>query len=101
MQPGRRFVENVEHAALVFGAVAAFRRPAQRTSARLKVRGQFHALRFASRERGGRLAQSQVAEAHLIQNAQFFRESRNLGKELERFANSEIQDFVNVLRSEE
>src|ERR1017187_4860570 len=61
------------------------------------MRGQFHALRLASRERRGRLPKTQVSEAHFVQHAQFFREPRNLGKELERFANGKVQYFVNAL----
>ena len=70
---------------------------ADRTSSGLKVRGQLHALRFASGERGGRLAEAQVAEADFVEHAQFFREPGNVGEKPERFAHGEVQDFVNVL----
>src|ERR1019366_7230271 len=102
VQAGSRLIENVKHVALAFGPVTALCAAAGRTgaglaSSRLKVRGQLHALRFASGERGRRLAETQVAEADFVEHAQFFREPGNVGEELEGLANGEVQNFVNVL----
>ena len=73
MQTGRRFIENVKHAGLAFRRVtvrrcATGRARSSLTNSGLKVRGQLHALRFASRERRGRLAQPQVSEADFIEH---------------------------------
>src|ERR1700686_2068513 len=61
------------------------------------MRGQLHALRFASRECGRRLAETQVAEADFVEHAQFFSEPGDFGEELERLANGEVQDLMNIL----
>src|SRR5208337_620087 len=97
VQAGSRLIENVKHAGLAFGRVAVLCAVAGRARPRLQVRGQLHALRLASGERGRRLAKTQVAEADFIEHAQFFREPGNVGEELERFANGQVQDLVNVL----
>src|SRR5208282_37419 len=97
MQSGRRLIEDVKHVALAFGCVTAFSSAAGRASSRLKMRRQFHTLRFASGKRGGRLAKTQVTEAHFVEHAQFFRQPRNVGKELECFPNGEVQYFVDAL----
>ena len=47
--------------------------------------GQFDALRFAARESGGRLAQMNVAQAHLIQRFEFGVNLRDVFENAERF----------------
>src|ERR1019366_7198375 len=42
-------------------------------------------------------SETQVTEADFVEHTQFFREPGNVGEEPERFANREVQDFVNVL----
>src|SRR5450631_2042740 len=97
MEAGGGLVENVEHTAFEFWGASVFCGAADRARARLEMGGQLHALRFASGECGRRLAESQVAEADLVENAQFFCEPGRFGEEAECLANREIQDFVNVL----
>src|SRR5271169_1626200 len=97
MQAGSWLIENIKHATLALRTVTALPVAAGRAIPRLKVCSQFHALRFAAGERSRRLPQPQVAKADFVQHAQLFREPRNLGKELKRFANREVQDFMNVL----
>src|SRR5271155_1845892 len=97
MQAGRRLIKNVEHAALAFGQITAFCVARNRSSSGLEVRRQLHALCLASRERGRRLPETQVAEADLVEHAQFFRESRDVRKKLKRFTDGEVQHLVYVL----
>src|ERR1700733_1423071 len=97
MQTGGGLVENVKHAALAFRRIAALRRTTHRARSGLEVRGQLHALRFASGERGGGLSKPQIAKAYLIKAAQFFREPWSFREKSQRLANREIQNLVNVL----
>src|SRR5277367_4910218 len=97
MQASRGLVENIEHATLALRCVPVLTRAADRTRSRLEVGGQLHALRFTSGERGCRLSQPQITEPNFIEHAEFLREPRSLGEELERLANREVQDFVNIL----
>src|SRR5271156_2602790 len=97
MQAGGGLVENVKHSALAFRSVTALCGTTGRARSGLKMRGQLHALRFASGERRGRLPETQVAEADFVEHAQFLGETRSLGEELETFANREVQDLMNIL----
>src|ERR1700721_1026584 len=97
MQSGSGLVENIKHAALVFVPVTAFGRTASRARPRLKMRRQFHALRLASRERCGRPAEPQISEADPVEHAQLLGKARNFRKELKRFTDGQVQNFVNVL----
>ena len=63
----------------------------------LKVGGQLHALRFTARQCSRRLPQPQVAESDFVQHPQLFGQPRNLGEELQGFANRQVQHFVDVL----
>ena len=61
------------------------------------MRGQLHALRFASGKRSGGLAQPQVAESDLFEHAKLLSNLGSLGEELQRFLHREVEDFVNIL----
>ena len=47
-----------------------------RAARQRQVRRQLHALRFAAGERGGRLAQPQVAQPHVVQHLQLVHQPR-------------------------
>src|SRR5437016_13298327 len=96
MKAGSRLVKDIEYAPL------ALWRPHRAGTAnlarrRLKMRGQLHALRFASGKRSGGLAQPQVAESDLFEDAKLLGNLRSLGEELQRFLHREVEDFVNIL----
>src|SRR5208282_3536777 len=97
MQAGSRLIENIKRAALALGPVAALCRATYRANSRLKMSSQFHALRLAAGERSRRLPQPQIAKPDFVKHTQFVRKPRDIGKELKRFANREVQHFVNVL----
>src|ERR1700688_5307350 len=82
MQTGSWLIENIKSLPLSLRGVAALARPAHRACAGLKMRRQFHALRLASRERGGRLPEPQIAQPNFIQDAQFLRQAGNFREKL-------------------
>src|SRR5262249_25284067 len=82
MQPGSRLVENVER--------VVARAPGQ-------VRGQLDALRLAARQRRGRLAQPEVAESDIVEDFQLAGDAVAVREEAHRFADGQVQNFVNVL----
>ena len=63
----------------------------------MQVRGKFHALRFATRKRRGRLSQAQVTEPDFIEHAKFVCDFGRIRKVLHRFAHRHFEHFVNVL----
>src|SRR5262249_2249725 len=81
VQAGGGLVEDVENA-LVFGA--------------REMRGKFEALGLAAGEGGGGLAEAEVAETDFVKDAEFADDFGNVDEEGERFANSELQNVVNV-----
>src|SRR5262245_31237142 len=58
------------------------------------MRGDLDSLRFAARQRGRRLAETEVAEADLVQHLQASKNLRRAAEEGERFANREIEDLM-------
>ncbi len=85
MQARRRFVEQVKRLA---GTRAA------------QFRSNFNALRFTAAERCRRLAQSEVAEAHLHEQIQRFCNLRNILEEFRCIGNAHVQNFGDVLALE-
>src|SRR6202140_2170971 len=61
------------------------------------MRRQFHALRFASRERRRRLPKAQVSQPDFLQRPQLLGDLWRLGKEFQRLLHRQVQHFVNVL----
>src|SRR4029077_12634956 len=82
MQARRRLVEDVEDAFVVGAA---------------EMRGELQALGFAAGERSRGLSEAQVAEADFVQDAEFGNNLWNVNEECERFANRQLQDFVDIL----
>ena len=58
---------------------------------------QLHALRFTARQRGRRLAQTNVGQTDIHQGLELTRQRRNGIKELTCFFNGHIQHFVDGL----
>src|SRR5271157_1133580 len=58
---------------------------------------QTHALRFAAGERGGGLAQAQVAEAHLVQHANPGADLAHAGEKNQRLPHRHLEHVVNAL----
>src|SRR5216684_65909 len=81
MQARGRLVENVENALVVRLA---------------EVRGELQALRFPSRKCCRGLTEAQVAEANLIQDAELGNNFRDVDEKGQRFANRQLQYFMNV-----
>src|ERR1700746_3436630 len=96
MEAGRGLVKDVEDAGLSRrrsdGAGTA-----DVPARRLQVRGQLHALRLASRKRGGGLAQPQVTETDHFEHAELLGNFGSFGEELQRFLDRKVEDFMNIL----
>ncbi len=78
VQPGGRLIQDVERAAGL--ALAQFAR-------------QLDALRFAAGKRGGRLAQVNVAQAHIVQRLQLGVNLRNIFEHRERVFHGRFQQI--------
>src|SRR5690349_12470160 len=78
VQPGCRLVEDVDG---VLGALQ-FR----------ELAGDFDALRFAARERRGRLSERQVAEAEVVEYLDAFADGRLAGEERDALLDGHIED---------
>lgn len=76
------FVQHVDGAAV--GALPA-------------VRPRAHALRFTAGERGGRLAQADVAQSHFDQGVEIARNRGERREELGCLFDGHVQDFRDVL----
>src|SRR5689334_23239516 len=61
------------------------------------MRRQLHALCLAPTQRGRRLAQPQVSQANLFQDAQLVNDPRGRGKKLQRLFYRQVQRFKDVL----
>ena len=61
-----------------------------------QVRRQLHALRLAAGERGGRLAQAQIAQAHVVQHLQLVHQARGGAENVHGFAHGELQRLVDI-----
>ena len=61
------------------------------------MRGQLDALRFAAGERGGRLAEAQIAQADFVEHGEFFEQAGLAGKEAQRLLHRHLQHLVDVL----
>src|SRR6266481_6729656 len=70
MQACGGFIENIKSAVGFLGGVAGLT-CGGKLRTRFKVRGELEALGLASTERGGGLAETQVAEADFIEQPQF------------------------------
>ena len=81
VQARGRFVENVEQPL---------------SAARRQVRRDLDTLRLASRERRGRLAEPDVAEADLVEHLQAAQHLHRAAEELQRLAHCEVQDLGDV-----
>ena len=81
MQPGGRLVEDVEH------AVAGLRR---------QMRRNLDALRFAARQRRRRLAETQVAEADLVEHLQAAQHLRRAAEERQRLAHGQVEHLIDA-----
>ena len=81
VQPGRRLVEDVEH------AVAGVRR---------QVRRDLDPLRLAARQRRRRLAEPQVAEADLVEHLQPAQHLRRAAEEGQRLAHGHVEHLVDA-----
>ena len=81
MQAGGGFVADVEGAAR--GGLGEMRR-------------ELDALSFAAGERGGGLAETQIAEADVVQDLEFDEEPRMVIEEGDGFANGELEDLMDV-----
>src|SRR5260370_4032498 len=77
-----RFVQNVENALIVSTA---------------KVRGRVEAERFLHGKRCGGLPEAQVAESNFIQDTEFRNNLGNVDEKRQRFANRQLQYFVDIL----
>src|SRR5262245_27642481 len=64
--------------------------------ARAELRRDLEALRLAARERGGRLAQTKVAEPDVLQNLEPARQSRDGGEERDRLVHRHLQHLADV-----
>src|SRR6476620_10391690 len=82
MQPGRRFIENVNSATGRFLG---------------KFRGKFHALRFAAGKSRSSLAESEIAQAYVEQRIKLFRDGRHIAKESRGFVHRQIEYICNIL----
>ena len=82
MQPGGRFVQNVERFAGI--AFAEFS-------------GQFDALGFTPRQRCGSLSKADVGQPHINQSLQFARNGRDCIKEIAGIFDGHFENFVDVL----
>src|SRR5206468_9747582 len=81
VQPRRRLVEDIEGAA---------GRPAR------QLGGELHALRLAARERGGRLAETDVVQADVVERLKFRLDHRYRIEEGQRLMNSQVKDLGDV-----
>ena len=82
VEPGGGLIEEVENAA-IFGA--------------REVRGELEALSFSAGKRGGRLAEPEIAETYFVEDSELRHNFRDVGEERERFADSKLEDVVNIL----
>src|SRR5829696_4726028 len=80
MQARRRLVEDVEQALAAVGR---------------QVRRDLDALRLSTGKRRGRLSQTEVAEADLVEHLQPAQHLRRAAEERQRLADGEIEDLVN------
>src|SRR5262249_8109271 len=80
MQSRRRLVEDVEQALAARGR---------------QMGGNLDALRFAARERRGRLAETQVPEADFVEHLKTTQHLRRAAEKGQRLAHREIQYLVN------
>ncbi len=80
-RPGGRLVEDVERA-----GAGGLR----------EMRGELDALGFAAAERGGGLAEPQIAEADVGENFEPRDQALRFGEERQRFLHGELQHFVDV-----
>src|SRR3954451_15796958 len=81
VQPGRRLVEDVEH------AIAGLRR---------EVRRDLDPLRFAAGQRGRGLTETQVAEADLVEHLKASQDFRRGAEERQRLADRHVEDLVDA-----
>src|SRR5918995_1503170 len=81
VQPGGRLVENIKH------AVAALRRQMCR---------DLDALRFPARQRRRRLAQTEIAEADLVEHLQAAQDLGGAAEKCQRLAHGEIEDLIDA-----
>ena len=65
-----------------------------------KLGGEFHALRFATRQRGGRLTQAHVAEPHIDQRLHVARDGWLIGEETDGLGHRHIEHLGDVLALE-
>src|SRR5947209_19030038 len=79
-----RLVEDVERA---------------RAGALREIGGELDALRFAARKRCGRLAEAEVAEAHVVEDAQAVTDLRGVAEKRHRLAHGHVEHVVDVLSS--
>src|SRR5262249_45722154 len=105
VQPGGGLIENIERAlagASFLALFPLFRRlrflgKAALASGRNQMRRQLHALCLPSAQSSCRLSQAKITQSNLLEHAQLVRDLRLPGKELEGFADGEIQHLMNVL----
>src|SRR5438105_2286258 len=81
MQPGRRFIENVESASGRF-----FR----------KLGRELYPLRFTTRKGSRRLTQPQISKPNIEQRVQFLRYARNIAEKTRRFIATHIKHIGDV-----
>ena len=62
----------------------------------LQLARELYALSLAARKRGGRLAQSNVAQAHIVQRLELTRQARQVLEKLERLVDRHIEHVVHV-----
>src|SRR5947209_8217264 len=62
-----------------------------------EIGGELDALRFAARKRCGRLAEAEVAEAHVVEDAQAVTDLRGVAEKRHRLAHSHVENIVDVL----
>src|SRR5208337_2974272 len=59
--------------------------------------GELEALRFAAGKRGGRLAEAEIAEANLVEDAKFRDDFGEIHEEGQGFAHSHIENIMDIL----
>src|SRR5271157_2530860 len=59
--------------------------------------GELEALRFAAGKRGGRLAEAEIAEANLVEDAKFRDDFGEVHEEGQGFAHGHIENIMDIL----
>jgi hypothetical protein len=95
VQAHRRFIEHIQRVALRAGTARTDSRIVAAVRAHLGQFGdQLDALRFAARQRRALLAQRQVTEADILQQAQRVMDLRMRGEEIDCFVDAQREDVA-------